>query len=172
VLKVALPRPSLDAVSRGDERARAWAAFDEEADNASWTPLTRAEAEHFQRQHPTLSPWRVIAAQFVLGVFAATAAGLVAGRAGAVSALYGAAVVIVPGALMARGATSRLSSLSPMISAVSMLAWAFAKIAASVAMLMLASRIVPDVVWPALLASMVLCMQSYGFALLWRGRPA
>jgi ATP synthase protein I len=172
VLKVALPRPSLDAVSRGDERARARAAFDDEAENTSWTPLTRAEAERFRQQHPTLSPWRVVAAQFLLGVLAATVAGLVTGRAGAASALYGAAVVIVPGVLMARGATSRLSSLSPMVSAVSMLAWAFAKIAASVALLMLASRIVPGVVWPVLLASMVLCMQSYWFALLWRGRRA
>jgi ATP synthase protein I len=71
---------------------------------------------------------------------------------------------------MARGATSRLSLLSPAISAVSMLGWAFVKIALSVAMLVLAARIVPGVVWPALLASMVLCMQSYWFALLWRNR--
>jgi ATP synthase protein I len=97
-------------------------------------------------------------------------AGLLAGTIGAVSALYGAAVVALPGALMARGATSRLSSLSPVLSAVSMLSWAFVKIAFSVAMLVLASRIVPGVVWPALLASMVLCMQSYWFALLWRNR--
>jgi ATP synthase protein I len=172
VLKVALPRPSLDAVSRGDERAPARRAFDDEAESASFTPLTRAEAELFRQQQPTLSPWRVIAAQLVLGVLAATVAGLVAGRAGAVSALYGAAVVIVPGALMARGATSRLSSLSPIVSALSMLGWAFAKMAASVAMLVLASRIVPGVVWPVLLAAMVLCLQSYWFALLWRGRGA
>jgi ATP synthase protein I len=171
VLKVALPRPSLDAVSRGEERSLAWRAFDDEAENASYTPLTRAQAERFRQQHPTLSPWRVIAAQFVLGVLAATVAALVAGRAGAVSALYGAVVVIVPGALMARGATSRFSSLSPVVSAVSMLGWAFVKMAASVALLVLASRIVPGVVWPVLLASMVLCMQSYWFALLWRGRP-
>ena len=32
----------------------------------------------------------------------------------------------------------------------------------------LAARIVPGVVWPALLASMALCMLSYWFALLWR----
>ena len=172
MLKVALPRPTFDAVSRGDDRASARRGFDDEVENASYTPLTRAEAERFRQQHPTLSPWRVIAAQVVLGVVAVVVAGLVAGRAGAVSALYGAAVVVVPGALMARGATSRLSSLSPMVSAVSMLAWGFVKMAASVALLVLASRIVPGVVWPVLLTSMVLCMQSYWFALLWRGRPA
>jgi ATP synthase protein I len=170
VLKVAMPRPALDAVPRGDDRASSRRAFDDEADEASFKPLTRAEAEAFRREHPPLSPWRVVAAQVVLGLVAAAVAGLVAGKVGAVSALYGAAVVAVPGALMARGATSRLSSLSPAISAVSMLSWAFVKLALSVAMLVLAARIVPGILWPALLASMVLCMQSYWFALLWRNR--
>jgi ATP synthase protein I len=172
VLKVAIPRPSFDAVFRGDGRAPPRHGFDDEVESASFQPLTRAEAELFERRHPTLSPWRVIAAQLVLGAVAAAIAGLVAGALGVVSALYGAAVVVIPGALMARGATSRLSSLSPMVSAASMLSWGFVKMAASVAMLVLASRIVPGVIWPVLLAAMVLCMQSYWFALLWRGRPA
>jgi ATP synthase protein I len=169
VLKVAMPRPSLDAVSRGDGRASLARRFDDEDDEPAVRPLTRAEAEAFTRAHPMLSPWRVVAAQVVLGMIVTALAGVVAGRIGAISALYGAAVVFVPGALMARGATSRVSSLSPAISAVSMLWWSFIKIALSVAMLVLAARIVPGVVWPALLAAMVLCMQSYWFALLWRG---
>jgi len=166
-----MPRPSLDAVSRGDDRASSWRAFDDEAENASFKPLTRAEAELFRQRHPALSPWRVVVAQLLLGAFAAVVAGIVAGPVAAVSALYGAAVVVVPGALMARGATSPLSSLSPVVSTVSMMGWGFVKIAASVAMLVLASRIVPGVVWPVLLASMVLCLQSYWFALLWPVRP-
>jgi len=164
-----MPRPSFDAEFRGAERASTLRGFDDEAEDATFKPLNRAEAQAFRRAHPALSPWRVIAAQLVLGVFAAAVAGLSAGPVGALSALYGAAVVVVPGSLMARGATSRLSSLSPVISAASMLGWAFVKMAASVAMLVLASRIVPGVIWPALLASMVLCLQSYWFALLWRG---
>ena len=165
-----MPRPALDAVPRGDGRASPLGrGFDDDAEPA-FRPLTHAEAETFRRQHPPLSPWRVVAAQLVLGLVAAAVAALVAGKVAAVSALYGAAVVALPGALMARGATSRLSSLSPAISAVSMLSWAFVKMAVSVAMLVLAARIVPGVVWPALLAAMVLCMQSYWFALLWRNR--
>ena len=166
-----MPRPSLDAVTRGDGRATAQPAFDDadrDADQAGFTPMTRAEAEAFRRDHPVLSPWRVIAAQLALGAIAVSVAGLVGGRIGAFSAAYGAAVVVIPGVLMARGATSRLSSLSPVISAVSMLWWGFVKMALSVVMLVLAARIVPGVVWPALLASMVLCMLSYWFALLWR----
>jgi len=170
VLKVALPRPSIDAVSRDDERAPSRRGFDDEADDAGFRPMSRAEAEAFRQGHPVLSPWRVVAAQVAIGVVAGALAWLVAGRASAVSAWYGAAVVAVPGALMARGATSGLSTISPTLSAVSMLGWAFVKIAVSVAMLALASRIVVGLVWPALLTSMVLCLQSYWFALLWRGR--
>ena len=171
MLKVALPRPSLDAVIRGDGHATAHPAcvdVDGDADRAGFKPMTRAEAEAFQREHPVLSPWRVIAAQLALGAVAVMAAWLLGGRIGAVSAAYGAAVVVIPGVLIARGATSRLSSLSPVVSAVSMLWWGFVKMALSVAMLVLAARIVPGVVWPVLLASMVLCMLSYWFALLWR----
>ena len=168
MLKVALPRPSFDAVIRDDGRASSSRGFDDEADPAAFTPLTRAEAEAFRRAHPPLSPWRVIAAQAAIGAVAVAVAGLVAGPIGALSAAYGAAVVVVPGSLMARGATSRLSSLSPVVSAVSMLGWGFVKMALSVAMLVLAARIIPGIVWPVMLASMVLCMLSYWFALLWR----
>ena len=165
-----MPRPALDADFRGDGRAPSRHAWDDDADERPVRRLSRAEAEEFRRQHPPLSPWRVVAAQVALGLAAAAVAGLLVGAVGAASALCGAAVVALPGAVMARGATSRLSSLSPAISAVSMMSWAFAKIALSVAMLVLAARIVPGVVWPALLGSMVLCMQSYWFALLWRNR--
>jgi ATP synthase protein I len=128
--------------------------------------------EALRLAEPALSPWWVIAAQLVLGLVAAGVVWLLAGTTSAVSALYGAAVVALPGALMARGATSRISSISPMVSAASMLWWGFVKMGAAIVMLILAPRIVPGLVWPAMLVTMVLCMQTYWFALLWRGRRA
>jgi ATP synthase protein I len=88
------------------------------------------------------------------------------------SALYGAVTAVVPGALMARGMTSRLSSLSPGLSAVSVMLWESVKIAVSVAMLMLAPRLVRPLNWPALLAALAVCLSVYWFALLWRGRKS
>jgi ATP synthase protein I len=44
------------------------------------------------------------------------------------------------------------------------------KIVVSVVMLALAARIVPGLNWPVMLATLVVCMQTYAFALLWRGR--
>ena len=170
MLKVAVPRPSSDAVIRGDGLGvfRATDDFDAEPPIRR---LTRAEAEALRRAEPALSPWRVVLAQIAVGAVAAALLWLVTGEGNVGwSALYGAAVVAVPGALMARGATSPLSAISPLTSTVSMLGWGFVKMAVSVVMLAIAVRVVPGLSWPALLATLVLCMQTYWFALLWRGR--
>jgi ATP synthase protein I len=133
--------------------------------------LTREQASALREKNPSVSPWQVIAAQAAVGCVVAALAWLVTARQEvAWSALYGAAIAVVPGALMARGATRRLPGNSPGLSAVSLLSWSFVKIAVSVAMLMLASKLIQPLSWPALLVALVLCMQVYWLALLWRGR--
>jgi ATP synthase protein I len=113
----------------------------------------------------------VIAVQGAVGLGVALLAALFTGRPEVgMSALYGAATVVLPGALMARGMTSRLSSVSPAASAVSFMLWEMVKIAVSIAMLMLAPKLVQPLSWPALLVGLVLCMKVYWLALLWRGR--
>ena len=139
---------------------------------SAFKPLTAEEASLLRLKQPPLSPWWVVVVQLVVGVVAALLAALWTQRAGvAWSVLYGAAAVVVPGALMARGMTSKLSSMSPGSSAVSVLLWTMVKMVVSVAMLMLAPKIVQTLSWPALLVGLVLCMKVYGVALLWRGHP-
>jgi ATP synthase protein I len=87
-----------------------------------------------------------------------------------VSALYGAAAVVVPGALFVRGMTSRLSRASPGAAVFGFLIWELLKIAVAVAMLVAAARVIPDLSWPALLVAMVVCLKVNWLALLWRGR--
>jgi ATP synthase protein I len=145
--------------------------WDDEVDEAPPKPLTRAQAQDLRAMNPSISPWRVVAVQAAVGVVVATLAWLFTGKTGvAWSALYGAAAVVVPAALMARGMTSRLSSMSPGVSAVSFMSWEFVKIGVSVAMLMLAPRVVQPLSWPALLVALVLCIKVYWLALYWRGR--
>ena len=154
---------------------RTWDDKEDEA-AASWGraasgPLTKEQASALRARHPSLSPWWVVGAQVVVGAVTALLAVLVTGRQEmAWSALYGAAIAVLPAALMARGMTSRLSSVSPGSSAVSFMLWESVKIVISVVMLMLAPRLVQPLSWPALLAALVLCMQTYWLALLWRGR--
>jgi ATP synthase protein I len=144
---------------------------DEDAAAPAFRPLTREEAQALRAKEPPLNPWRVIGAQILVGVLAAALVGLVFGsEVYAWSMLYGMATVAVPGALMARGMTSRLSSVSPGASAVSFMLWEMVKIGVSVVMLMMAPKLVQPLSWPALLAGLVLCMKVYWVALLWRGR--
>ena len=142
-----------------------------EALNRPPRPLTRDEAQAVVAANPSVSPWQVVAMQAGLGLAVALLAMLVTGQ-GTVfwSALYGVGVVVLPAVLMARGMTSKLGSVSPGVSAVSVMLWSTVKIGVSIVMLMLASRLVQPLAWPALLATMVLCMSVYWFALLWKRR--
>lgn len=149
----------------------AWSDRDDDAPAEDLRALTREEAQALRAKQPPLNPWRVIAVQAAVGVGVALLAWLIFGKQEfGWSALYGAAVVVVPGALMARGMTSRLSGVSPGVSAVSFMFWEFAKIGVSVAMLVLAPKLVQSLSWPALLAALVLCMKVYWVALLWHGK--
>jgi ATP synthase protein I len=48
--------------------------------------------------------------------------------------------------------------------------WEMLKIGVAVAMLVIAARVVRELSWPALLATMVVCMKVNWLALLWQGR--
>ena len=152
-------------------RGVASAGFDDEAEEPPVKPLTRDEAQALRVKSPQLSPWRVIAAQVVVGCLMALGAWWFSDQPGFVqSAIYGAIVAVLPGALMARGMTSRLSSLSVGSSAVSVMLWTVKTIGVSISMVMLAPKLVQSLSWPVMLATLVLCMQVYLVALLWRGR--
>lgn len=152
-------------------RADAWGDEEDAAASPAFRPLTREEAQALREKQPMVSPWAVIAAQAIVGGVVAALALLITGQMNVLwSALYGAATVVVPGALMARGMTSMLSRMSPGSSAVSFMLWETVKIGFTVAMLVLAPRIVQGLSWPALLAALVLCLQVYWLALLKPGR--
>jgi ATP synthase protein I len=150
--------------------------WDDDPDEEGGQPFRRWTHEEVQASfgpgasNPyAVSPWRVVTVQVVVGLALALVAGLVTSRLEVFwSALYGAGVVVVPGALMARGMTSRLTSLSPGVSAVSVMLWSSVKIGVSIVMLMLAPKLVQRLSWPVLLATMVTCMLVYWFALVKR----
>ena len=162
-------RPALHTGLRFKTNDALWDDDSLAAAGSSFKPLTRQEAAALRAREPTVSPWRVVAAQAVAGGLAALAGGLLTARPEVVwSLLYGAAAVVVPGALMARGMTSRLTSMTPSASAVSFMLWTSVKIIFSLVMLSVASRVVQPLVWPALLVGLVVCIKVYWLALLWR----
>jgi ATP synthase protein I len=134
-------------------------------------PLTREQAQAFRVANPPLSPWRVVAVQAAVGLAVVALAVAITGRlAVGGSALYGAAAVVLPSALMAYGMTRRLDGVSAAAGAARFVVWQVLKVVLTVLMLVLAPWVVRPLDWLALLAGLVVCLKVYWFALLWRGR--
>ena len=129
-------------------------------------PLSAEEARRLREQNPPVSPWWVVAGQAVVGLVAALAAWALTGKENVGwSAGYGALSVVIPAAVFARGITGRISSVNAAAAALGFLVWEMVKIALTVAMLMVAPRLVPGLSWPALLVGLVLAMKVYWVAL-------
>ena len=152
------------------ERDARW-PLDDEPDAEPWKPLTAAEARALRERQPSLAPWRVLRVQAVVGFAIAAIAWLWTGRVGVLaSALYGAAAVVLPAAVMVGGLARPLPAAMPALGAMRVLAWEAVKLLLAVGMLALAPRLVQPLSWPALLVAMVVCLKVYWLALLWRGR--
>ena len=143
--------------------------WDPEAEPEAFKRWTKEEAQAFRSANPPLSPWRVVTAQAVAGLACGAGAWVIVQPNGAAwSALYGAAAVVIPSALLARGMTR--GTRNPLAVAAGFMFWEMLKIGVAIAMLVIAVRVVPNLNWPALLVTMVVCIKVNWIALLWRGR--
>jgi len=163
--KSAIPEPTgqISGVqSPGEDSAKdVWSDF---------TPLTPEQARKLREGRPPVSPWRVLGWQAMVGAAVSLLTWLMTGRGNvAASVLYGVVAVVVPGAVFARGLSSRLTRRNAGSAVAGFLLWEMVKIALTIAMLFAASRVVQDVSWPALLLGLVLTMKMYWLGL--RVRP-
>lgn len=142
-------------------------AFAEETDAAlepDFKPLTAEQARQWRESNPPLSLWRIVGWQAVAGILAALVAWGVSGRPDvAWSTAYGALAVCLPAALMARGLSRRKGAAGAALAG--FFVWELAKIAFTVALLLLAPRLVPQLSWLALLAGFVVAMKVYWVAM-------
>lgn len=159
-------------MSERTHRSGTWAdTGQDEVDEQQAASLTPEEAQAWRERHPAISPWRVVRFQALVGLVIALVTLAVTRESSAFwSALYGAGVVVLPGAVMARGITSRLSAPAPGAGAASFMFWELVKLLVAVSLLLLAPKLLPHLSWPALLVALVLCLKTYWVALLWRGR--
>jgi len=75
--------------------------------------LSAEEAQALRELHPSVSPWRIVSLQLVVGVLVALAAwGFTGKPSTGWSAGYGALAVVIPAVLFARGLMSQFSSIN------------------------------------------------------------
>ncbi len=85
------------------------------------------------------------------------------------SALFGALAVVGPNALMAWGMTRRPAGMAG-AALLSLMVWELIKILLVAVILLAVIKGVPDLRWPALLLTMVVCLKVYWLVLLRWGR--
>ena len=135
----------------------------------SFKPLTRQEAAALRSANPSVSPLEVLAGQLAAGLILALVAGvLTASYSVGWSVLYGALAVVLPGALFARGLTSKVSSMNPGAAVAGLFLWEMVKIAASVGMLIAAPQLVAELDWLAMLIGLMVTLNMYWVVLLMR----
>jgi ATP synthase protein I len=131
---------------------------------------------------PSVSPWRVVMAQVVVGLVSALVWGGIAwlrSRGGpqdgtremleaAGSALFAAIAIALPAALMVRG-MGRLPASQPQAMVAGFLFWELVKIGLSVGLLVGAAVMFRWLHWPAMLVTLVICTKMNWLALLRRG---
>lgn len=149
----------------------------DDAGAEEFKPLTAQEAAAWRSRHPAFSPWRVVAWQVAVGVVLAACFGVAGSSDVAVSAAWGSLAVWLPAAVFAR-ALSRQSRASqrprPAGSALlGLFVWEGVKVVLTVALLLVAPRVLPNLHWLALLAGFVVTLKVYGLAMVLQlKRPA
>lgn len=137
-----------------------------EAEEPDFKPLTAEEAAEWRRRNPSVSVVRVVKWQLVVGVVLAVLVGLITQRAGWLwSVAYGAAAVVIPAALFARGLRLQLGAGQENLAMVRFFGLEIAKLVLTVVLLLLAPLVVPGLNWLALVLSLVVVMKTYWLAL-------
>jgi ATP synthase protein I len=127
--------------------------------------ITAEQARELRARQPQVSVWRVVLFQALAGMAVALIAWGWLGGQTAMSAGYGALSVVLPAAIMARGITGRLASINAATAALGFLVWEAVKVMLSIAMLMLAGRLIDGLSWPALLAGLIITMKIHWLVL-------
>ena len=142
----------------------------DESEELEFKRLTAEEAKVLRELNPSVSPWRIVGYQILMGLMVALAAwGFTGKSAAGWSAGYGALAVVIPAVLFARGLMSQFSSINAMTAGFGFFVWEAVKIAASVGMIFAAPKLVADLDWLAMLIGLILTLKVYWLAL--RMRP-
>ena len=139
---------------------------------SDFTPLTGEQARALALKSPSISPWKVVGWQVIVGSVFALFGWLITGqRLVGVSAAWGGLAVVLPAALFARGVTGGFASANAGSAVASFFLWEFVKILVTIVVMYGAYRSVSGLIWPAMLAGLVLTMKVYWVALGIRPKP-
>jgi ATP synthase protein I len=136
------------------------------ATEPEFKPLTADEAQAWRLKNPALSPWRIIGLQMGAGALMVSLAWLLLdGPQMVASVAWGVVAVVLPAMVFVR-ALSRQLQVGRLQSALAgLFVWELVKIVLTVALLLVAPKVIPDLNWLALVASFVVTIKVYWLAM-------
>lgn len=153
----------------GPGQLRVKDAFQDRADadgGEEFKPLTPEEAAAWRARHPGISPWRVLVLQASVGLSLAALTFVLTGKLNlSASVAWGVVAVWLPALVFARALSRQMRQPKAGSALVGLFVWEGVKIALTVALLLVAPRVVAELNWLALLAGFVLTMKMYWLAM-------
>ena len=145
-------------------------AGDESFDDGHETvaALTPEQVSAVKAANPVLSPWWVVVAQALLGLALAASTWLLWDKQVAASVASGSLAVVLPGALFARGVTSRFARANAGAAVMSFFLWEFVKVVVSVAVMFAAYKWIVGLNWLGMIAGLVFTLKVYWLALVFK----
>ena len=129
-------------------------------------PLSADEAQVWRQHNPQVSPWRVLLLQVGVGAMLALLTGLVTGQFHlAASVAWGSVAVVVPAVVFVRALSRQMQRTQPGSALVGLFVWELVKIVLTVALLLVAPKVISDLSWFALVAGFVVTMKVYWLAM-------
>jgi ATP synthase protein I len=138
----------------------------DEALETEFKPLTADEAKAWRQSHPQSSPWRVLWLQAGVGTLVALLTAWVTGQAHlAASVAWGALAVVIPAIVFVRALSRQMRRIPSGSALVGLLVWELVKIILTVALLLVAPKVISDLNWFAFVAGFVVTMKVYWLAM-------
>ncbi len=151
-LKTGMPSDTTDAADEGSE--------------PDFKPLSAEEAQAWRQNNPQASPWRVLLLQVGVGAVLALLTGLVSGQWHlAASAAWGSVAVVIPAVVFVRALSRQMRRTQPGSALVGLFVWELVKIVLTVALLLVAPKVISDLSWFALVAGFLVTMKVYWLAM-------
>jgi ATP synthase protein I len=133
---------------------------------SDFKPLTAEQAQALRQQNPMASPWRVLWLQVLVGGLVAVLTGWFSGQSRlAASVAWGAVAVVIPAVVFVRALSRQMRMRQAGSALVGLFVWELVKIVLTVALLLVAPKVVSDLSWLALVAGFVVTMKVYWLAM-------
>lgn len=130
-------------------------------------PMTAQQAQAWRAKYPSLSVWRLVMAQLLVGLLLVVLVLCITQQSSLTySAAYGVLVVVLPAAVFARGVTRMRGAAKGSMGAFAV--WEFAKIILAIVLMVAAPKIINDLNWLMMIAAMIVIMNVSWVALLRR----